>query len=230
MVGGLQGEEWKFIQKYLKKRSKRVGAQISHFACRFRTLHGDLRKSRKLISQLGIYFRTLSSTFASCKITFASWASLWLCGCIPFPFHKVGFNFARWSSNFAIEVPILQGAKLSLNLVQLSSEGHIFLTSAPNRNTVWSVGFLTSWFLKWYIACRKWTLGSAPKVRKKTADAVLCFLHSVFPLSVVLSLHTLNDFCKGLWSSKTWFFMNLSFQKLCHELYIALPHSWIALV
>ena len=37
MVGGLQGEEWKFIQKYLKKRSKRVDAQISgstkdHFA------------------------------------------------------------------------------------------------------------------------------------------------------------------------------------------------------
>ena len=29
MVGGLQEEEWKFIQKYLKKRSKRVGAQIS---------------------------------------------------------------------------------------------------------------------------------------------------------------------------------------------------------
>ena len=29
MVGGLQGEEWKFIQKYLKKRSKRVSAQIS---------------------------------------------------------------------------------------------------------------------------------------------------------------------------------------------------------
>ena len=45
--------------------------------------------------------------------------------------------------------------------------------------TVWSVGFLTSWALKWYIACRKWTLGSAPKVRRKTAAAVLCFLHSV---------------------------------------------------
>ena len=29
VVGGLQGEEWKFIQKYLKKRSKRVSAQIS---------------------------------------------------------------------------------------------------------------------------------------------------------------------------------------------------------
>ena len=76
MVGGLQGEEWKFIQKYLKKISKRVGAQISQFARRFHTLHGDLRKSRKLISQLGIHFRTLSSKFASCKITFASWASL----------------------------------------------------------------------------------------------------------------------------------------------------------
>ena len=44
MSGGLQGEEWKFIQKYLKKRSKRVGAQISQF----RTLHGDLRKFRKV--------------------------------------------------------------------------------------------------------------------------------------------------------------------------------------
>ena len=59
MIGGLQGEEWKFIQKYQKKRSKRVGAQISQFSRRFRTLHDDLRKSRKLISQLGIHFRTL---------------------------------------------------------------------------------------------------------------------------------------------------------------------------
>ncbi|RVW73723.1 hypothetical protein CK203_054956 [Vitis vinifera] len=30
----------------------------------------------------------------------------------------------------------------------------------------------------------KWTSGSAPKVRKKTAAAVLCFLHSVFLFSV----------------------------------------------
>ena len=41
--------------------------------------------------------------------------------------------------------------------------------------TVWSVGFLTSWDLKRYIACKKWTSGSTPKVPKKTADAVLCF-------------------------------------------------------
>ena len=96
--------------------------------------------------------------------------------------------------------------------------------------TVWSVGFLTSWYLKWYIECRKWTSGSAPKVRRKTAAAVPYFPYPVFLFSIVLSLHTLNDFGKGLWSSKAWFFMNLSFQKLCHELYTALPHSWIALV
>ena len=71
--------------------------------------------------------------------------------------------------------------------------------------TVWNVGFLTSWSLKWYMACKKWTSGSTPKVQRKTADAVLCFLQSVFPLSIALSLHTLNDFGKGLWSSKAWF-------------------------
>ena len=71
--------------------------------------------------------------------------------------------------------------------------------------TVWSVGFLTSWDLKWYIVCTKWTSGSAPKVHKKTIVAVLYFLHSVFPLSLLLSLHTLNDFGKGLWGSKAWF-------------------------
>ena len=36
----------------------------------------------------------------------------------------------------------------------------------------WILDFLS---LKWYIACRKWTSGSAPKVPKKTAAAVLCF-------------------------------------------------------
>ena len=65
-------------------------------------------------------------------------------------------------------------------------------------------------------------LGSAPKVRKKTIAAVLCFLHSVFPLSLLLSLHTLNDFGKGLGSSKAWFFMNLSFPLLCHGFQITL--------
>ena len=68
MIGELQGEECKFIQKYLKKRSKRVGAQISQFARRFRTLHGDLRKSRKLISQLGIHFRTLKFQILKMRI------------------------------------------------------------------------------------------------------------------------------------------------------------------
>ena len=53
--------------------------------------------------------------------------------------------------------------------------------------TVWSVGFLTSWALKWYIACRKWTSESAPKVQRKTVTAVLYFLHSVCFSSLLLS-------------------------------------------
>ena len=53
--------------------------------------------------------------------------------------------------------------------------------------TVWSVRFLTSWDLKWYIACRKWTLVSAPKVRRKTAVAVLCFLQFACFSSLLLS-------------------------------------------
>ena len=43
--------------------------------------------------------------------------------------------------------------------------------------TVWSIRFLTSWDLKWYISHRKWTSRSAPKVRNNTVAVVLCFLH-----------------------------------------------------
>ena len=64
--------------------------------------------------------------------------------------------------------------------------------------TVWRVGFLTSWALKWYIECRKWTSGSAPKVRKKTAGAVLYFLHfacfsSLLLFASLLCLACIND-------------------------------------
>ena len=46
--------------------------------------------------------------------------------------------------------------------------------SSSKSYMVWIVGFLTFWALK-YIACRKWTSGSAPKVPKKTAASVLYF-------------------------------------------------------
>ena len=59
--------------------------------------------------------------------------------------------------------------------------------------TVWSVGFLTSWALKWYIACRKWTSGSTPKVRRNTIAVVLYFLHFVFLFASLLYLACLND-------------------------------------
>ena len=65
--------------------------------------------------------------------------------------------------------------------------------------TVWSVGLLTSWALKWYIVCRKWTSESAPKVRKKTAATVLfaslhfaCF-SSLLLFASLLCLACIND-------------------------------------
>ena len=44
------------------------------------------------------------------------------------------------------------------------------------------------------------------------------------------SLHPHLALAKGYEALKLSFFMNLSFNLLCHELYKDLPHSWIALV
>ena len=44
------------------------------------------------------------------------------------------------------------------------------------------------------------------------------------------SLHPCLDFAKGYEAPKLSFFMNLSFNSVCLDLYIDLPHSWIALV
>ena len=64
--------------------------------------------------------------------------------------------------------------------------------------TVWSIRFLTSWDLKWYISHRKWTSRSAPKVWRKFADAVLYFLHFacfsyLLLFASLLCLACLND-------------------------------------
>ena len=66
---------------------------------------------------------------------------------------------------------------------------------------------------------QKMDFGKCSKSAKE--DCSCCPLFSslcLFFLFASLSLHTLNDFGKGLWRSKAWFFMNLSFQKLCHSL------------
>ena len=76
MSGWIQGENGNLDTKISEEKES---AQISQF----RTLHGDLRKFRKLISQLRIHFRTLRSTFASCKINFECWASSRLHSCHP---------------------------------------------------------------------------------------------------------------------------------------------------
>ena len=131
-------------------------------------------------------------------------------------------NFARWSSNFARceIVPQLDAVVFQRPyLPHFSSKSY----------KVWSVGFLTSWDLKWYISCRKWTSVSSPKVWKKTAVAVLCFLHSVFLFSIVLSLHTLNDFGKGYGAPKlgsSWIWASKSFAMNYIQLSLILELLW----
>ena len=78
--------------------------------------------------------------------------------------------------------------------------------SSSKSYSVWRVGFLTSWALKWYIACRKWTSGSASKVRKKTVAVFFTLFSSspllvlVFPLEIQACNHPkslLNDSCQA---------------------------------
>ena len=75
MVGGLQEEEWKFIQKYLKKRSKRVGAQISestkdHFAGENEVyeISQTHKKGCEITSQQKVDFVVLRSWFLACGV------------------------------------------------------------------------------------------------------------------------------------------------------------------
>ena len=53
-------------------------------------------------------------------------------------------------------------------------------------HTVWRIGFLTSWALKWYIACIIWTSESAPKVTATTI--IKNMLHGRFSLLFLLAI------------------------------------------
>ena len=148
MVGGLQGEEWKFIQKYLKKRSHVESAEQRRFCTKdawaganFAQGEGVVRNSHKL---------GLLCEIRTCMGCCAKFAHAWL----------VVRNSHMYGA-VVFQRPYLP---------HFSSKSY----------TVWSVGFLTSWYLKWYISCRKCISGIAPKVGKKIAAAVLYFLHSVF--------------------------------------------------
>ena len=148
-------------------------------------------------------------------------------------------HFARWSSNFALwfevcEIPILWTEEFascfpSCEIVPQLDAVVFRRPYLPHFSSksymVWIVGFLTFWALKWYIECRKWTSGSAPKVRWKTAavSPIFITLFSSSPLFFPCILWMTK--AKDYEAPKLGFFLNLSFQKLCHELYIALPHS-----
>ena len=75
MVGGLQGEEWKFIQKYLKKNIQTCWSQISgstkdHFAgekevCEISQMH---KKGCEITSQQKADFAALRSGLSACGV------------------------------------------------------------------------------------------------------------------------------------------------------------------
>ena len=75
MVGGIQGEEWKFIQKYLKKNIQKCRSQISgstkdHFAgenevCEISQMH---KKGCEITSQQKADFAALRSWLSACGV------------------------------------------------------------------------------------------------------------------------------------------------------------------
>ena len=125
MIGGLQGEEWKFIQKYLKEKiSCGVGRNRGKFA-RWSSNFALWFQVCEIPTLWTEEFRTLISIVRN-------YPSAW-CSCLP----------KAISSSFQLQ--IVHGLKCWIRA------------------------------LKRYIECKKWTSGSAPKVPKKTAAAVLYF-------------------------------------------------------
>ena len=70
MVGGLQGEEWKFIQKYLKKISKRVGAKISGSSRNISQVKNGVCEISQTLKRAAKYFRNNKLNSQGCEIGF----------------------------------------------------------------------------------------------------------------------------------------------------------------
>ena len=103
-------------------------------------------------------------------------------------------EFGRGCANFAQASHKLKVLCEFQGVVRISHKPGVVVFRRPylphfssKLYTVWSVGFLTSWALKWYISCRKWTSRSDPKVQRRTAVALLCFLHFACFSSLLLS-------------------------------------------
>ena len=70
MVGGLQGEEWKFIQKYLKKNIPKCRSQISgYFRNHFARENGVCEMSQTL-KRAAKSFRNNMLSSQGCKVGF----------------------------------------------------------------------------------------------------------------------------------------------------------------
>ena len=66
MVGGLQGEEWKFIQKYLKKNIQKCRSQIS----------GNFRRNSRALCKMAAKFSQQKADFAAVQNLPSAWSDL----------------------------------------------------------------------------------------------------------------------------------------------------------
>ena len=76
-------------------------------------------------------------------------------------------------------------AKCFLQLRVIGLQWLQLLRFNSELSTVWRIGLLTSWALKWYIACINWTSESTPKVAATTV--IKNMLHGRFSLLSLLA-------------------------------------------
>ena len=91
MVGGLQGEEWKFIQKYLKKNISKCRSQLS----------GSLRRTLVHCAKWLRNFRSKRTRFSQpCKNLPSAWSDLLAMAVTPSFQLQIMHRSKHWIANF----------------------------------------------------------------------------------------------------------------------------------
>ena len=93
MVGGLQGEEWKFIQKYLKKNIQKCRSQIS----------GNFRRNSRALCKMAVKsFRNKRVISQSCNILPSAWSDLIAMDVTPSFQLRIVHHLKHWIVDFLI--------------------------------------------------------------------------------------------------------------------------------
>ena len=70
MVGGLQGEEWKFIQKYLKKNIQKSRWQILGSSRNISQVKNGVYEISQTLKRAAKYFRNNKLNLQGCEVGF----------------------------------------------------------------------------------------------------------------------------------------------------------------